>query len=117
MFEKRAADSESDDDRNSVTFHLDFLEKIENDLEEAPLTAEQQKKAKALQQRQHYRAFKQKQDQKMTISLKPIKGACKGSLVAKKPRKAKKEYLSQQISKFQKMAGKSGIQRHNTGMA
>ena len=94
MFEKRSPDSESDEDRNSVTFHLDFLEKIENDLEENPLTEEQQKKASSLELRHKMRSFKRKQDQKKTLSLKYIKGAPPGSVVAKRTRKVKKEYMS-----------------------
>ena len=116
MFGKRSPSSESDEDRNSVSFHLDFLEKIGNDLEENPLNEEQQKKASALELRHRMRTFKRKQDQKKTLSLKYIKGACPGSIVAKKPRKVKKDYMSQQIHKFQRQTALSHIQRHNTGM-
>lgn len=53
---------------NSIGFHLDFLDRIGESLEETPLDDEGQKAAKHLEVRHRLRELKRNQDQKATIS-------------------------------------------------
>ena len=73
---------------------LDFLEKIEEKLEEEPLTKEQQNKARAMNSRHKLKTFKSKLDKKKCLILTKCGSKKRNSLKEVMVIKDKKKIVS-----------------------
>ena len=59
-----------DNDSQGTEYHLDFLEAIEKELDQTPLSVEQQRSATVLQSRNKLRDIKSREMSKPTLALK-----------------------------------------------